>query len=207
SRMMTNVLQSVMTNGTGAKVRLNNMPCAGKTGTTSGGKDGWFAGYTPYYTTVVWCGYDTPRETEDLYGSTYPGQIWKKYMEAANAGLPVKNFTPYEGQRNEDTSSSSPTNQTNNQNTDAGKTDTGSQTTNSTSTNGNAADQKGNSQNAGDNNSNTKSTQTGTGTGTSGTTNNDTSTTNSSGSSTGSGSDPNTGQTQSSGSTTTTGKN
>jgi len=134
ARIMTNVLQSVMTDGTGYKVRIKNMPCAGKTGTTTGGKDGWFAGYTPYYTTVVWCGYDTPRETEDLYGSTYPGQIWKTYMEAVNTNLPYKNFDPYEGQYSEKNSRSTQTNQSN-------KADSKSKT------NGSTSNQKGKSDN------------------------------------------------------------
>ncbi|MEQ8199332.1 MAG: PBP1A family penicillin-binding protein [Clostridiaceae bacterium] len=101
ARTMTNVLESVMSYGTGSRVKLHNMPCAGKTGTTSGGKDGWFAGYTPYYTTVVWCGYDMPRETTDLYGSTYPGQIWNKYMQSIHANLTVKNFESCPGLGNE----------------------------------------------------------------------------------------------------------
>ena len=41
SRIMTNVLQSVMNGGTGSALKLNNMPSAGKTGSTNDLKDGW----------------------------------------------------------------------------------------------------------------------------------------------------------------------
>lgn len=102
SRIMTNVLQSVMTGGTGSALQLNNMPSAGKTGSTNDLKDGWFAGYTPYYTTVVWCGYDTPKATHGLYGSAYPGRIWKNYMNKIHKGLKYKKFLEYGGLKAEE---------------------------------------------------------------------------------------------------------
>lgn len=94
ARQMTDVLISVMTEGLGQGLGLEEMPCAGKTGTTNGNKDGWFCGYTPYYTTTVWVGYDMPKPTPGLSGSTFPGQIWHNYMEAIHEGLPVKEFMP-----------------------------------------------------------------------------------------------------------------
>ena len=96
SRIMTNVLKSTMEHGTGQNIQLNNMISAGKTGSTNDNKDGWFAGYTPYYTTVVWMGYDIPKEVSDLYGSTYPGRAWKQYMDGIHQGLENKNFAEYE---------------------------------------------------------------------------------------------------------------
>ena len=42
-----------------------------------------FCGYTPYYTTAVWVGYDSPKTVNDLYGSTYPGRIWHDYMDTS----------------------------------------------------------------------------------------------------------------------------
>lgn len=95
SRMMTDVMTGVMTNGTGRSVNLSNMPCAGKTGTTNDHKDGWFCGYTRYYTTCVWVGYDIPKKVEGLTGSSYPGQIWKQYMEAIHKDLKPMKFLPY----------------------------------------------------------------------------------------------------------------
>ena len=102
ARIMTDVLQSAMKYGTGRKMQLSNMPTAGKTGTTNDNKDGWFAGYTPYFTTVVWCGYDTPKSLSSLVGSSYPGTIWKKYMEVIHKNLPYKEFARYEGLRDDE---------------------------------------------------------------------------------------------------------
>ncbi|MCM1282911.1 MAG: transglycosylase domain-containing protein [Muribaculaceae bacterium] len=95
ARMMTDVLTSVMQKGTGKKMNLKNMPCAGKTGTTNDHKDGWFVGYTRYYTTSVWVGCDYPREIKNLSGSSYPGTIWRQFMTAIHKGLPEIEFLPY----------------------------------------------------------------------------------------------------------------
>lgn len=81
AKEMTDILKGVLTRGTGVKRRLKHMTAAAKTGTTNDNKDGWFVGYTSYYTTAVWVGFDIPQELEDLSGSTYPGQIWNTYME------------------------------------------------------------------------------------------------------------------------------
>lgn len=89
---MTDILKGVMTNGTAKGQGLANMPSAGKTGTTNENKDGWFAGYTPYYTTSIWVGYDSPRWLKGLTGSAYPAEIWHNFMEEIHTGLPVKNF-------------------------------------------------------------------------------------------------------------------
>jgi penicillin-binding protein 1A len=81
ARMMTEALIGVIQNGTAKGYGLTNTVSAGKTGTTDERRDGWFVGYTPYYTTSVWVGYDIPKTLEDLKGSTYPATIWNKYME------------------------------------------------------------------------------------------------------------------------------
>lgn len=95
ARMMTDVLTTVMESGTGRRMNLENMPCAGKTGTTNDHKDGWFVGYTRYYTTSVWVGCDYPKEIKDLSGSSYPGNIWYQYMSAIHEGLAPMDFLPY----------------------------------------------------------------------------------------------------------------
>ena len=92
ARAMTAMLMGVMENGTGEKLKLKEMPSAGKTGTTNEQKDGWFVGYTKYYTTSVWVGFDLPKKLADLKGSTYPGLIWQQFMNAVHEGLPVKEF-------------------------------------------------------------------------------------------------------------------
>lgn len=95
TRMMTDVLTTVMESGTGRRMKLDGITCAGKTGTTNDQKDGWFVGYTAYYTTGIWVGYDMPRKLEELMGNTYPGQIWHNYMEAIHEGFEDIEFEPY----------------------------------------------------------------------------------------------------------------
>ncbi|MFP3156229.1 PBP1A family penicillin-binding protein [Lachnospiraceae bacterium ZAX-1] len=95
ARTMTDILESVMTSGTARGLALTNMPCAGKTGTTNENKDGWFVGYTRYYTTSVWVGYDMPKELPALSGATYPGSIWKNFMQMIHEGYEPMAFIPY----------------------------------------------------------------------------------------------------------------
>ena len=97
ARTMTDVMTGVMTEGTGRKAKLDNgMPSAGKTGTTNDKKDGWFCGFTRYYTTCVWVGCDMPETINGLTGSSYPAEIWKTYMDQIHSDLTPLNFLPYE---------------------------------------------------------------------------------------------------------------
>lgn len=93
--MVTDILTTAITEGTGRGLGVTGMPSAGKTGTTNDNKDGWFAGYTRYYTTGVWVGYDMPAELPGLSGSTYPGAIWHTFMEQCHSGLTPAEFLPY----------------------------------------------------------------------------------------------------------------
>ena len=92
AREMTEVLEGVLTQGTAKGMGLNNMPSAGKTGTTNELKDGWFVGYTRYYTTSVWVGYDMPREMDGLAGNTYPVKIWNTFMNEIHENLEPLDF-------------------------------------------------------------------------------------------------------------------
>jgi membrane peptidoglycan carboxypeptidase len=56
--------QVVQGDGTGHDARIEGIPCAGKTGTTSSNKDAWFVGYTPKLTAAVWMGYPQPDWTD-----------------------------------------------------------------------------------------------------------------------------------------------
>lgn len=87
---MVDILKGVITKGTASKLgwsRSSNIEAFAKTGTTNNCKDGWLCGSTPYYTIAVWVGYDTPRVLNNLYGATYPGQIWKDCMLSVTDGL------------------------------------------------------------------------------------------------------------------------
>lgn len=95
ARMMTSMLQTVMSDGTAAGEGISHMPSAGKTGTTNDNKDGWFVGYTYYYTTSVWIGYDMPQQLPGLSGSTYPVNIWNEYMEQIHKDLAPMDFVSY----------------------------------------------------------------------------------------------------------------
>lgn len=88
SQEMTAILRGVLTQGTAAKIgwRNKSIQAAAKTGTTNDSKDGWFCGYTPYYTIAVWVGYDEPKTMSGLWGSSYPAAIWKNIMSALVAG-------------------------------------------------------------------------------------------------------------------------
>ena len=93
--MMTDVLKGVFNEsyGTGRKLKLDNgQICAGKTGTTNSSKDVWFCGYTKYYTTVVWAGYDTPRAMPGASGASIPGVIWKDYIDDIHKKLKPEDF-------------------------------------------------------------------------------------------------------------------
>ncbi|MHB8130683.1 MAG: transglycosylase domain-containing protein [Mobilitalea sp.] len=96
ARIMTEALTGVMKNGTGKRLRLTNSISAGKTGTTNDKKDGWFVGYTPYYTTSVWVGYDMPKSVADLTGASYPGTIWHNFMEQLHDPSMTRVFALYD---------------------------------------------------------------------------------------------------------------
>ena len=92
---MVDILQGVLIRGTAAGLGWSGstkMDAFGKTGTTNDSKDGWFCGATPYYTMSVWVGYDMPKTLSNLYGATYPGQIWKDAMLGIIDGLEPKQF-------------------------------------------------------------------------------------------------------------------
>lgn len=79
---MIDILKGVISKGTAKKMNWKStVEAAGKTGTTNNSKDGWFAGITPDYSMAVWVGYDMPKELDNLYGGTFPAEIWKNVME------------------------------------------------------------------------------------------------------------------------------
>lgn len=76
--ILTSMLKSVVTEGTGHRLNTLDIPIAGKTGTVglaNSNRDAWMAGYTPEYTAVVWQGYDSDRLgllPSSATGGTYP---------------------------------------------------------------------------------------------------------------------------------------
>lgn len=93
--VITNMLESVMSGGTGGGASIGR-PAAGKTGTTDESKDAWFVGYTPDLVAAVWMGDDYGIETLDgITGGTVPAVIWRDFMsQALNAmEIPASDFT------------------------------------------------------------------------------------------------------------------
>lgn len=88
--IMTDILKSVVTSGTGGSARISNMPVAGKTGTTTDNKDAWFSGYTPYYVAATWIGNDMNESLPK--GSAMAAQLWSKVMSKIHNKLDNKNF-------------------------------------------------------------------------------------------------------------------
>ncbi len=86
--------------GTGTKARLDKCVAAGKTGTTSGFKDAWFAGMTRGLNTAVWVGYpgsegrvmDNVPFWGRMFGGTAPASIWKDFMQKATKGTNCKDW-------------------------------------------------------------------------------------------------------------------
>ncbi len=78
---MDQMLQGVMNYGTGRKVKLDGIKCAGKSGTSQNYKDAWFIGYTDRLVTGVWVGNDDNQPMEKVTGGKLPGRIWHDFMK------------------------------------------------------------------------------------------------------------------------------
>jgi penicillin-binding protein 1B len=96
--LVTSLLSGVIDRGTGRMVRVLGFdrPAAGKTGTSSGLHDAWFAGYTPELVALVWVGYDQPRSI-GLTGAQAALPVWTRFMRQAMEGEAVSSFTPPSG--------------------------------------------------------------------------------------------------------------
>ena len=82
-------MADVVDHGTGTRAQIRGVKVAGKTGTTTSDNDRWFAGFTPYYTGVVWCGYDDPEEVVLTDSTTNPAVVlWQKVMATLHQDLP-----------------------------------------------------------------------------------------------------------------------
>src|SRR3954462_11822792 len=88
---MTDLLQSAVLSGTGRAAQIGR-PVAGKTGTTTSNKDGWFIGFSSGLTTGVWMGRDDAKPVAGLQGGTAPARAFHDFMIVAVANRPVENF-------------------------------------------------------------------------------------------------------------------
>jgi penicillin-binding protein 1A len=88
---MTDLMQTAVSTGTGKAAQIGR-PVAGKTGTTSSNKDGWFLGFSSGITTGVWMGRDDARAVGVLQGGRAPARAFADYMKVAVARRPVEQF-------------------------------------------------------------------------------------------------------------------
>jgi penicillin-binding protein 1A len=96
--LVTQMMTSVITEGTGVRAQQLNRPAAGKTGTAQEQRDAWFCGFTPDLVTVTWVGFDNHDRLgyqETGAHAALPG--WLYYMKAAEDGRPVLDFAPPPG--------------------------------------------------------------------------------------------------------------
>src|SRR6187551_525255 len=88
---ITDLLQTAVNTGTGRAAQIGR-PVAGKTGTTSSNKDGWFVGFSSGVTTGVWMGRDDAKAVPGLQGGTAPARAFADYMRYAVKGRAVQQF-------------------------------------------------------------------------------------------------------------------
>jgi penicillin-binding protein 1A len=88
---MTDLLQTAVATGTGKAAQIGR-PVAGKTGTTTSTKDGWFLGFSSGLTTGVWMGRDDAKPIPGLHGGTAPARAFHDFMAVAVAKRPVEQF-------------------------------------------------------------------------------------------------------------------
>jgi membrane peptidoglycan carboxypeptidase len=92
------IMQQVMLRGTGTRAKLEDRPCAGKTGTTDETENAWFTGFTTNLAACVWMGYPEVNKKmgtiHDLrvQGGAHPAMIWNLFMTEATKDLPIENF-------------------------------------------------------------------------------------------------------------------
>jgi penicillin-binding protein 1A len=91
--LTTNLMESVVQQGTGWRAKALKRPVAGKTGTTNDLKDAWFIGYTRQLLAATWVGYDQERPLgKRETGSQAAAPAWVAFMEKATEGMPIEQF-------------------------------------------------------------------------------------------------------------------
>ena len=97
---LTNVLQGVITGGTGTAAQIGR-PAAGKSGTTVSLRDGWFVGYVPQLATAIWVGNDDYSPLgRGATGGGIVAPVWRDFMQQALQDEPVEQFrSPSEFER------------------------------------------------------------------------------------------------------------
>ena len=92
AKELTWMMTQVVEGGTGGRAKLDGRMVAGKTGTTTAGRDAWFIGFTADYVTGVWMGYDDNTPLVGVTGGGLPAEIWHEVMVRVEDGLPPKDL-------------------------------------------------------------------------------------------------------------------
>jgi penicillin-binding protein 1A len=99
---MNQMMQAVVTEGTGRRAILDFTHSAGKTGTSSSWRDAWFVGFTGALVTGVWVGHDDFRPMwlngNGVTGGTLPTTAWHAFMSVAHTSknIPtIPGLTPH----------------------------------------------------------------------------------------------------------------
>ena len=88
---ITDLMQTAVNTGTGKAANIGR-PTAGKTGTTSSNKDGWFVGFSSGIATAVWMGRDDAKAVAGLQGGTAPARAFAAFMAVAVKDRPIEKF-------------------------------------------------------------------------------------------------------------------
>ena len=80
---MDRMLREVVAHGTGSHAQIKGWDIAGKTGTTSDNKDGWFCGFTGGFSACAWMGRDDAQPVAGLGGGGPPARLWRAFMTSA----------------------------------------------------------------------------------------------------------------------------
>lgn len=91
--VVTQMMTSVVEEGTAQRAKVLDRPLAGKTGTTNRSRNVWFSGFSPELTATVWVGFDDNTSMGRLTGSSGALPIWIRFMGAALAGIPASEFS------------------------------------------------------------------------------------------------------------------
>ena len=91
---LVSLMEGVIRNGTGRKIRVLGIPLGGKTGTTNDWKDAWFIGFSPDLVVGVFVGFAQPRSLGvNEEGSAIAVPIFRDFMELAlkdRSGIPFR---------------------------------------------------------------------------------------------------------------------
>ena len=89
AEQMNQMMQLVVTEGTGRRAALDFTHAVGKTGTSSSYRDAWFVGFTGRYVGGVWIGNDDFRPMRNVTGGSLPAAAWQTFMAVAHTNMNI----------------------------------------------------------------------------------------------------------------------